>query len=398
MNAQVFIREESRQESGPQSGYAVAGNAREALQKEPAAELAVVIPTFCERGNVIEVIRRLRNVLAGISWEAVFVDDDSPDGTARILRAIGRRDRRVRCVHRIGRRGLSGACIEGMLASSAPVIAVMDADLQHDEAVLPKMLAHLRAGSAELVVATRYAGTGSVGEWSASRARLSSGATRLSQLVYEHPVSDPMSGFFMLRRGLLEEAMRDLSTTGFKLLLDILATIKRPIAIKEVSYTFRSRVEGESKLDSVVAWDFGMLVIDKLIGRYIPMRFVAFSLVGGAGILVHLATMTMLLAHTAMSFPEAQGVAATATMVFNYAVNNVLTYRDRRRRKLAWVTGLASFMVACSLGALANVTIADAVYAQHAPWVLASLAGILVGAVWNYAMTSRFTWGSSAAR
>ena len=394
MNAQVFVREAPRKTSG----YLAAIEASEASSKEPGAELAVVIPTFCERGNVIEVIRRLRNVLAGISWEAIFVDDDSPDGTARIVRAIGRRDRRVRCVHRIGRRGLSGACIEGMLASSAPVIAVMDADLQHDESVLPKMLAQLRAEGAELVVATRYAGAGSVGEWSASRARISNGATRLSQLVYEHPVSDPMSGFFMLRRALLEEAMRELSSTGFKLLLDILATIKRPIVIKEVSYTFRNRVEGESKLDSVVAWDFGMLVIDKLIGRYIPMRFVAFSLVGGAGILVHLATMTMLLAHTAMSFPEAQTIAATGTMVFNYAVNNVLTYRDRRRRKLAWLTGLASFMVACSLGALANVMIANAVYAQHAPWVLASLAGILVGAVWNYAMTSRFTWGSSTAR
>jgi dolichol-phosphate mannosyltransferase len=393
MNAVVFTREQARRATR----YPGTTGTVEGLRREPGAELAVVIPTYCERGNVTEVIRRLRSVLAGISWEAVFVDDDSPDGTARVVRAIGRRDSRVRCVQRIGRRGLSGACIEGMLASSAPLIAVMDADLQHDEAVLPKMLSYLREGSAELVVATRYDGTGSVGEWSASRARISSGATRLSQLVYEHPVSDPMSGFFMLRRGLLEESMRELSTAGFKLLLDILATIKRPIAIKEVAYTFRSRVEGESKLDTVVAWDFGMLVLDKLIGRYVPMRFVAFSLVGGAGILVHLAMVTLLLGFTGMSFPEGQAVAATVTMVFNYAVNNVLTYRDRRRRRLAWLTGLGSFMVACSLGALANVTIAAAVYARHAPWMLASLAGIIVGAVWNYAMTSRFTWGSSKA-
>lgn len=394
MNAHVFIREEAAQEAG----YPIATAPREAARREPGAELAVVIPTYCERGNVIEVIRRLRSVLAGISWEAIFVDDDSPDGTARVVRAIGRRDRRVRCVQRIGRRGLAGACLEGMLASAAPVIAVMDADLQHDESALPKMLTRLRAGNTELVVATRYAGAGSIGTWSETRARLSSGATRLSQLVYQHPVSDPMSGFFMLRRALLEEAMRELSTSGFKLLLDILATIKRPIAIEEVAYTFRSRMEGESKLDSVVAWDFGMLLLDKLIGRYIPMRFVAFSLVGGAGILLHLVMVTMLLTCTRLSFPQGQAVAATATMVFNYAVNNVLTYRDRRRRKLAWLTGLASFMVACSLGALANVAIATAVYGQRAPWVLASLAGIVVGAVWNYAMTSRLTWGSSAAR
>jgi dolichol-phosphate mannosyltransferase len=362
------------------------------------AELALVIPTYCERGNIAEVVRRLRSVLTGVSWEAIFVDDDSPDGTAQIIRAIGRRDARVRCVQRLGRRGLSGACLEGMLACSAPVIAVMDADLQHDETILTNMLDHIRGSGAELVVATRYAEAGSIGEWSASRARISSGATRLSHLVYEHPVSDPMSGFFMLRRELLEEAMRGLSTNGFKLLLDILATIKRPIAIREVSYTFRTRVTGDSKLDSVVIWDFGMLLLDKLIGRYIPMRLVAFSLVGGAGIVVHLAMVMLLLAVTRLSFPTGQAVAATITMVFNYAVNNVLTYRDRRRRNLAWLTGLASFMVACSLGALANVTIAAAVYAQHAPWVLASLAGIIVGAVWNYAMTSRFTWGRSATR
>jgi dolichol-phosphate mannosyltransferase len=373
------------------------GAVREGLEREPGAELAVVIPTYCERGNVIEVVRRLRSVLAGISWEAIFVDDDSPDGTARIVRAISRRDRRVRCVQRIRRRGLSGACIEGILASSAPVIAVMDADLQHDETLLPRMLRCLREESAELVVATRYSGTGSIGGWDASRARMSTGATRLSHLVCEHPVSDPMSGFFMLRRPLFEEAVRELSTTGFKLLLDVLATIKRPVVIKEVAYTFRSRVEGESKLDSVVVWDFGMLVLDKLIGRYIPMRFVAFSLVGGAGILVHLAMVTMLLAFSGLSFPEGQAVAATVTMVFNYAVNNILTYRDRRRKNLAWLTGLASFMVACSLGALANVTIAAVVFAQHVSWVLASLAGIIVGAVWNYAMTSRFTWGLSCA-
>ncbi len=362
---------------------------------ESAPELVVVIPTYCERANVGEVVRRLREVLTGIRWEAIFVDDDSPDGTAQAVRGIGAQDARVRCLQRLGRRGLSGACIEGMLASSAPLIAVMDADLQHDETILPQMLQHLRAGSAELVIATRYGGSGSIGHWSASRATLSRRATRFSHWVYRHSVSDPMSGFFMLQRGLLEEAMRQLSTSGFKLLLDILATVKRPIAIKEVSYTFRTRERGESKLDSVVAWDFAMLMLDKLIGRYIPIRFVAFALVGGAGIAIHMAIITVLMSLTALGFPAGQTIAAICTMVFNYALNNVLTYRDQRRRGLYWVTGLASFMAACSLGALANVTIATFAFARHVPWVLAALAGIIVGAVWNYAMTSRFTWGKA---
>lgn len=362
-----------------------------------APELAVVIPTYCERSNVDEVVHRLRKVLTGIQWEAIFVDDDSPDGTANVVRDISLKDARVRCLHRLGRRGLSGACIEGMLASSAPHIAVMDADLQHDEAILPQMLQYLREGSAELVIGTRYGGEGSIGEWDASRASISRRATTLSRLVYRHAVSDPMSGFFMLKRGLFEEAMRKLSTTGFKLLLDILATIKRSIAIREVSYTFRTRARGESKLDSVVVWDFLMLMVDKLVGRYVPTRFVAFSLVGGAGIAVHMTVITLLLTFSAVSFPVGQSVAAVSTMIFNYAVNNVLTYRDQRRKGLGWLGGLLSFMIACSLGALANVTIATFAFNRHVPWALAALAGIVVGAVWNYAMTSRFTWGKAQA-
>lgn len=390
MTADTLVREPRWRNPEPAAG----ARAAETSSAEAAIELVIVIPTFCERENVDELIRRLQCVLAGIRWEAIFVDDDSPDGTARSLRAIGRKDPRVRCLQRIGRRGLSSACIEGMLASSAPIIAVMDADLQHDESILPKMLRYVREGSAELVVATRYAGAGSIGSWGSGRARISRRATHLSRLVHEQSVSDPMSGFFMLRRELLEEALRKLSTTGFKLLLDILATVRRPIAVREVPYTFRTRMHGESKLDSLVIWDFAMLMLDKIIGDRIPMRFVAFSLVGGAGIAVHMAVMALLLALTRLPFPAAQAGAATLTMVFNYAVNNLLTYRDQRRKGPAWLTGLASFMAACALGALANVTIAAYLAQQGAPWVVASLAGITVGAVWNFAMTSRFTWGS----
>ena len=360
-------------------------------------ELVVVIPTYCEQANIAGLVRRLRAVLGGIRWEAIFVDDDSPDGTARVVRRIGHRDSRVRCLQRLGRRGLAGACIEGMLASSAPYIAVMDADLQHDETILPRMLEKLREGGARLVIATRYGGAGGVGDWDSSRAAISRRATYLSHLVYRHPVSDPMSGFFMLNRGLFEEAMRGLSTSGFKLLLDILASIKHPIPIAEVPYMFRSRTHGESKLDSVVVWDFAMLVLDKLLGRYVPMRFVAFSLVGGAGIAVHMVVITLLLNFTTLGFPAGQSLAAVLTMVFNYAVNNVLTYRDQRRNGMSWVTGLFSFMAACGLGALANVTIATELFSRNVPWALAAFAGIFVGAVWNYAMTSRFTWGKTRA-
>jgi dolichol-phosphate mannosyltransferase len=279
-----------------------------------------------------------------------------------------------------------------MLASAAPVIAVMDADLQHDETRLPAMFERIRDEGADLVIATRYGGNGSTGSWDATRADMSRAATRLSRFVHEQNVSDPMSGFFMLKRAVLETALRDLSAVGFKLLLDILATVKEPLVIREEPYTFRNRASGESKLDSLVLWDFGMMLLDKLVGRYVPVRFIAFALVGGAGVIVHMAVISILLLYGRLAFPAAQIAASTLTMVFNYSVNNVLTYRDRRRRKLGWLTGLASFMAACSLGAFINVVIANSFFSQGAPWVVASLAGILIGAMWNFAVASQFTW------
>ncbi len=364
---------------------------------DSSIELVVVVPTFCERDNVAELVKRLHDALEGIRWEAIFVDDDSPDDTAAVVRAIGSYNRRVRCVQRIGRRGLSSACIEGMLASAAPVIAVMDADLQHDETQLPVMLKRIRDEGADLVVATRYAADRGVDTWDPSRVKMSLTATRLSRFVHDRNVSDPMSGFFMLKRELLESVLRDLSAVGFKLLLDILATVKGPITIREVPYTFRNRSHGHSKLDSLVLWDFGMLLLDKSLGRLIPARFVAFGLVGGSGILVHMAVAAVLIGGQ-LSFVLAQTIATVSAMVFNYSVNNILTYRDLRRSGFTWFTGLISFATACSFGALLNVAIATYFYGKDAPWMLAAFGGVLVGAVWNYAVAARWTWNPTQSR
>lgn len=356
-------------------------------------ELSIVVPTFNESANVVELLRRLERTLGKEGWEAVFVDDDSPDGTASLVRSIARSDPRVRCVQRVGRRGLSSACIEGMLATAAPCIAVMDADLQHDESALPAMLARLRSGDADLVVGTRYAEGGSTGDWDARRAGLSRLATLSSRLIGGAKVSDPMSGFFMLRREVLDASVRRLSAIGFKILLDILASAPRPLRVAEVPFTFRSRTAGESKLDELVVWEYGMLLADKTIGRFVPVRFLSFALVGGLGVVVHMAVLTALLKGLELDFRFAQSGATAMAMVFNFAINNILTYRDRRLTGWAWWRGLATFMAACSVGALANVGIATYLFESRTTWFLAALAGVLVGAVWNYAVTQLYTWG-----
>jgi dolichol-phosphate mannosyltransferase len=356
------------------------------------AELAVIVPTFNERANVSEVVDRLEDCLRGEAWEVIFVDDDSTDGTAARIREIARKNPRVRCLQRVGRRGLSSACVEGMLASSSPYLAVMDGDCQHDETVLPRMLEFLKGGEADVVIGSRYTDGGGIGSWDASRAKMSRFATRLSRAVIRHDLSDPMSGFFALRREVLELSVRRLSSVGFKILLDIIASSPGPLRVQEVPYEFRTRHAGESKLDSQAMWGYLMLLADKLIGGAVPVRFVAFALVGGVGVFVHFAVLTALFRAMSLPFTASQTGAALAAMTSNFILNNALTYRDMRLKGWRWVKGLISFMLTCSLGALANIGVASYLFKQHTLWELSALAGIVVGAVWNYAMTATYTW------
>lgn len=355
-------------------------------------ELTLVIPTFNESLNIPRMVEVLDAALQGIRWEVIFVDDDSPDGTANVVRGISQTDPRVRVLHRIGRRGLSTACIEGALASSSEFVAVMDADLQHDETVLPQMLAAVRSGSADIAVGTRYAKGGSIGEWNQSRAQMSALATWLSHKVTGVNLSDPMSGFFLLRREAFNGVVRDLSGLGFKILLDILASGKGKLRVHEQPYQFRNRVAGESKLDTQALWDFFLLLIDKRIGKLVPARFVSFGLIGGFGVVIHFMVLTTLFQFLGQNFAWSQAIAASVAMVFNYTLNNMLTYRDRRRKGFRWITGLISFAAICAVGMAANVGVANYLFVQQTFWVFSALAGILLGAVWNYAVSAVYTW------
>jgi dolichol-phosphate mannosyltransferase len=355
-------------------------------------ELAVILPTLNEAGNIKAVIERLEAVLSGIGWEAVFVDDNSSDGTADLLREIGRTDRRIRVVQRVGRRGLASAVVEGMLATAAPALVVMDADLQHDEAVLPELFDAVTRQGYDMAVGTRYVAGGSTGGWDSSRERASRFATRLAALAMKTNVSDPMSGLFAIRREVLVDALPRLSNVGFKILLDLLASTSGPIKVKEVPYTFRNRLAGESKLDARVLQEYLVLLLEKLFGRFLPVRFLMFAAVGAVGLIVHLAVLGLALRIFGVDFRAAQAVAVLAAMTFNYAVNNSLTYRDMRLKGTAFFRGLATFYAVCLVGAIGNIGVGELVYSLHYQWWLAGVAGAVVGVVWNYAASSVFTW------
>src|SRR6266481_4620979 len=257
-------------------------------------QLSVIVPTFNERDNVTPLFRRLEATLTGVAWEVIFVDDNSPDSTWDVVRNLAAQDSRVRCLRRIGRRGLSGACIEGILASSAPCAAVIAL------------------------------------------------ATEVAKRVLRVQVADPMSGFFMIRRDRFEQLAPQLSTQGFKILLDVVATAQGKLRTIEIPYTFGSRQHGESKLDSMVALDFLGLVLAKLTHDVVSLRFLLFAMVGSIGLFVHLSTLFFALDMFNVPFPEAQAAGALVAMTSTFILNNFLTYRDQRLKGFAILRGLLS--------------------------------------------------------
>ena len=364
---------------------------RRSVTREAPLELTVVIPTLNEAGNVEPLLEKLGVALAGIEWEAIFVDDGSTDGTPDLLTRIAQKDRRVRMVRRIGRRGLSSAVVEGALASTTPIVAVIDADLQHDERILPDLYRAIAQDGNELAIGTRYAGTGSTGDWDDKRLKISRFATALASPIMKTRLSDPMSGFFAVRRDVLLEAAPGMSNVGYKILLDLVASSPRPLKLAEVGYTFGTRQSGESKLDEMVALEYVELLLDKTIGRFIPVKLVQFGAIGMLGVGVHLALLYATLIGGA-PFAAAQATAVIGAMTFNFALNNRFTYRDRQLKGVAWFTGLLSFYAVCAIGAVGNVGIGSLVYEHYHGWALAGIAGAIVGSVWNYVASGWLTW------
>jgi dolichol-phosphate mannosyltransferase len=383
--------------SQPAIGDIPAANPAATLVRErsmilrPAPELSIIVPTFNEQANIPILVERLARLLASCDWEIVFVDDNSPDGTAAAARAIGETDSRVRCIRRIGRRGLAGACLEGMLSSQARYVAVMDADLQHDEAQLVPMLDTLRTGRADLVVASRYLEGGSAAGLSKRRSRVSRWSTALVHHLLGIELTDPMSGHFMIRRDAVEELAPALSSQGFKILLDIMATARGRLRTVELPSEFRERQHGESKLDSKIALDFAALLTAKLTNDAVSARFLLFCLVGLTGIAVHLCILRLLLV-AALSFGAAQALATVGAIAWNFVLNNLFTYRDQRLTGWHFLTGLIRFQVICAIGAISNVGIATWIYDYHNVWWIAGLGGAAIGTVWNFVVSAAFVW------
>ncbi len=356
-------------------------------------ELTVVSPTFNERPNIRPLVAMLDVALAGIAWQVIFVDDNSPDGTAEEAKAVAREDSRVLCIRRVGRRGLAGAVQEGALASAAPFIAVIDADLQHDETLLPKMLGVLRADEADMVVASRYLEPeGLSAGLSHTRQRGSRLATWMSRQVLKNDVSDPVSGYFMAKRRVWDLSAPKLTTEGFKVLFDILASYPEPMRVAELPYRFRDRLAGESKLDRRIVIEYLSLILNKATRDVVPARAIMFLLVGASGFVVNVGVGRVLQVWDTLPFWGDELISALLAMTSNYLINNAITYHDSRRKGWSLLTGYAQFCLLCSAGLFVNVAVASFVNDRLGMALLALVIGSAFGAVWNYVTTSLTVW------
>jgi dolichol-phosphate mannosyltransferase len=334
----------------------------------------------------------LAAALGQIDYEVIFVDDDSSDSTAAAARSLAQSDSRIRVLQRIGRRGLASAAVEGMLAASAPFLLVMDADLQHDERIIPAMLEKIKAGRLDVVIGTRNAEGGSMGDFSAERVSLSKAGRLLSSSVCKVQVSDPMSGFFVVRSEYFHRVVHNLSCVGFKILVDLLASSREPVRVGEVGFRFRTRIHGDSKLDVLVALEYFQLLLHKLTRGMLPVSYVLFGIMGSVGVACNLVLAAVFSYSFGLSFRSAQLAGALITIGVNFLLNNQLTFRSARLRGRRLIAGLGIFYLCCSIGLFAQVTVASGLRTAGLNWVAATLAGIALGSVWNYSTAFLFVW------
>ena len=373
--------------------------------------VSVISPTYCEVDNVEPLIAALGAALEGIDYEIIIVDDDSPDRTWERVQQVARSDDRVRVIRRFGDPGLSQAVLAGMAASSGEVIAVIDADGQHDERALPRMIEQITSDSADIVIGTRAADGGSYGDWSNSRRLVSWVATLIARVLLRVPVTDPMSGFFAVSRSTYDELGPTINPRGFKILLEFVGR-RRRLRISEVGYTFRNRTHGETKMSPSVIRSYLLAVIELRAGHQVKGEFVLYALVGVTGVAVNLVVFSIA---EAIGLPNFRtGISSwidpvewsvllgvQASIIWNFALNNTFTFWERRfsRRQLPF--GFALFEVFSVLGLVINLGVFQ--FLQSTGWgfdlvgrepsrYLHHIAGLLVALVGNYFLNVNYTW------
>jgi dolichol-phosphate mannosyltransferase len=354
--------------------------------------VSVIIPTFNEADNLPVLVRRLENILSHLSYEVIVVDDDSPDETWRIGQELSTENRRVRVVRRMDTRGLSSAVMAGFAVAQGKTLAVIDADLQHDERILPNLVEAVSERGADVAVGSREVDGGSYGNFAPHRRFISWGGAQLARTMLGVGVGDPMSGFFVLSRDRYESVVGKVNPRGFKILLEFLANGPRP-KVAEVGYTFGDRVHGTTKLTGSVAASYMLALMELSFGRFMTATFSAYALVGMLGLMLRLSIEA---SGTAIGITAAAAIALEVSIISNYGFNNIFTFAPYRHRGPSVFWGLIKFHIVAGYGLIIAGGIdhfVDSRTPTTALWDLLGLvAGVLVATVGNYLLNCSITW------
>ncbi|TSC59580.1 MAG: dolichol-phosphate mannosyltransferase [Candidatus Peregrinibacteria bacterium Greene0416_62] len=360
--------------------------------------LSLILPTFNESENLPELLPKIRSALSSVPHEIIVVDDDSPDSTWKVAQELSQQLGDVHVIRRIGRRGLSSAVIEGFLAAKGDVLAVMDADGQHDTELLGKLHAAVQQQGG-IAIGSRYVAGGSVGAWDERRYMLSRIATRMALSLCAVKAKDPMSGFFAIDRKAFEEVLPRLNPKGFKILLDLLVHVPKTTHVTELPFTFATRKHGESKLSRRVQLEFLEYLYDVSLGNWIPLTFVKYCIVGALGVGVHLTAYLFLSAFfshglplTLMGFSLALLGAIETAIIFNFWLNNLWTFAHAKLQGFALIPGFLKYNFACVFGALANYAVSTYLFSHGIGEIVSVIIGASAGIIWNYTMSRMFAW------
>ncbi|MDH4279721.1 MAG: glycosyltransferase family 2 protein [Acidimicrobiia bacterium] len=368
--------------------------------------VSVIVPTYNEAGNIPLLVPRLRAALEDFDYEVIIVDDDSPDLTWKITDELVADEPRFSVVRRTTDKGLSAAVLTGMNVAQGSVFVVMDGDLQHDPEAIPALISKVLDDGADIAVASRAADGGSYGEFGYRRRLISWVGARMAHVLLRAPVTDPMSGFFALRRHRYEEVVHQVNPRGFKILLEFLARGRRP-EVAEVGYRFGSRVHGNTKLTGSVVVAYLLALIELSIGRFISATFTAYCLVGFTGLAVRVLTEQTLIGGLPSALIPAHWavlVAVELSVVTNYLLNNVFTFTTRRHRGFRQIRGLLMFHLVSLYGLLvhAGATALLRDDSAAAPLGLTDLwtadfsmpfgVGITMALIGNYHLNATVTW------
>ncbi|SEL63192.1 dolichol-phosphate mannosyltransferase [Pseudoxanthomonas sp. GM95] len=363
-------------------------------QRDPTPDVSVVICTLNEHEAIGGVLRELDAALLHCRHEVIVVDDSSDERTARAVQDYARAHPWVRLLRRRGGRGLASAAVAGWDAARGRTLALMDGDGQHDPQLIARMLDDAAVLDSEVVIASRYLESSASG-LGAIRHLGSRITTQVSRLLLGLKVADPMSGCFLMTRAWYQQVRPGLTALGFKILIDVLAADARRPRVSQVPTRLRERAGGSSKLDLRVVLELGAQLLEKATQGLVPARMALFFGVGISGLGVHLAALS-LGTWAGRPFWLAQLLAIWLAMSWNFALNNLLTFRDRRLHGVAALRGLVVFYAACLSGAILSEVLGVVSAWAGAPWFVAGIGGALLAGVWNYHLAKRAAWGASA--